>query len=81
MPQLVLVEVVAVRVMQMAVVCVIDVVVVPNRKMTASLAVNVFVAIMDMLFFVHRVHPVAGPSAACCKPLRIKPATCASASE
>lgn len=77
--ELVFVEVIAVRIVQMAVVRVVDVIVVPDRGVTASDAVDVVVPIMNVFFCVH-VHRLTVPSPACCKPLRIKSATCASAS-
>ena len=72
-------EMIAVRMMQMAVVRVIDVIVVPNRRMATGHPVNVLVPIVNVFFCVH-VHRLTAPSLACCKPLRIKSATCASAS-
>ena len=48
--ELVLVDVVAVRVVQVAVVHVIDVIVVPDREMSARIAVNVFVPVVNVRF-------------------------------
>ncbi len=76
--ELVFVEVIAVRVMQMAIVRVIDVIVVPDGHVAACRTVNVFVEIVNVFFCVH-VQRLPVPSPACCKPLRIKSATCASA--
>ena len=77
--EFVFVEVIAVRMVQMAVVRVVDVVVMADCRVATSDAVDVFVPIMNVFFCVH-VHRLTAPSPACCNPLRIRSATCASAS-
>ena len=77
--ELVFVDVIAVRMVEVTVVGVIDMIVVSHGHMAACGAVDVFVTIVDVFFCVH-VHRLTAPSPACCKPLRISSATCASAS-
>lgn len=77
--EFVFVDVIAVRMMQMTVVRVIDVIVMQYRDMPASRSVHVLVPIMDVFFHEAFRNQESLPSAACCKPLRINSTTCVSA--